>query len=149
MPCKECHDSRVVEDYREELFDQGPDRGPGCRPIYEMISCPECSHFCEDCDSPIWELEENGITPLQDYASCMWFCDAQCLRRWIANHPNYRPIKVLTEIIQPARLVYMDSCGCDFPGAAHSNGCHATVDELNRLIEETVARTSIGSIGGA
>jgi len=136
--CQTCQGTRRVIDDREELIGRpGSWSGHAGRAHAEEIDCPDCCFRCLCCNDAIWRLQESGHETLRYYDDQHW-CSARCLGLWLKRHESMKPRDRLQYLLV-AKHNHTDYCGCAFPDASHSNGCHALVDELNDMIKAATA----------
>ncbi len=126
MPCRRCNDEEKIREY-VRFGDHESDS-------YAMVDCPLCTQYCNYCTRNIKEMDD--YPPLRDYQGIDFWCHSECLQGWI-THGLGRELLLLKKLehVLVAKHIYEGECGCDFPGGAHSNGCHARVDQMNDMIE--------------
>ena len=135
MSCETCDDTRkVVESYTERTSAPWAWSGYTERERSEEVDCPDCVFLCLICNDSISELREHGFVPLRNYMNSEHWCNPRCLGQWFANRTYISDRDKLFTLLV-AKHIYELECGCDFGDDSHSNGCHATVDKLNDMIE--------------
>jgi hypothetical protein len=126
MTCETCNDRRTIQQ-RFEVDRIGRGCGHYTRPVREEVPCPDCRR-CSACGLFV---DENPMHPLHEWRPLVWWCDGDCLSKWLDAQIEGRNITIMDALllVLVVRDVYDESPDAD-PGYRFD-----TVGALTLMVE--------------
>ncbi len=110
--CTECDGTHEVWELHEYLIGcPGPTNAHYEDARMEATACPDCATQCSRCSTEAWRIMENGFRQLTNHEQTLFFCDADCLEKWVdaGGVPNAMEALRLTLSVQDT---HDEGCRC-------------------------------------